>query len=208
MVEDCLQCDNHETLLLLISPNHPSFQTGWLSRLSKVYTAFPTSALQFQDGGVFFSVEVQVVKNPIRELLVAGGYNVTTFLELFSFRGGSSLALRFVRVDIDGIELKFADIFYSNESIQIWGIRKDTRDLKGQLKKMNDPGRRSAMFQRYLLELYGDRASTKYLCSGFAHVLDNASNDIDLHMTLGPTIKSPKNTVTTPCREMRGKVKS
>ena len=123
---------------------------------------------------------------------MAGGYSVTSFLELFSFCGGSSLALRFVRCDIDGFELKFADIFYSNETLQVWGIRKDTRDLKGQLKKMNDPGRRSAMFQRYLLELHGDRASTKYLCSGFAHVLDNACNDIDLQQIRDGSISGNK----------------
>jgi hypothetical protein len=93
--------------------------------------------------------------------------------------GGSSLALSLVRAAINGLELKFANVFYSNECILIWGIRKDTRDLKGQLKKMNDLGHCSAMFQRYLLELYGNRASTKYLCIGFAHVIDNASNDIN-----------------------------
>jgi hypothetical protein len=179
MVEDCLQCDVEEMLLLLISPQHPSFASCWQGRLSKIYDVCPTSATQFHDGGVFFSVEVRVVKNPILKLLMAGGYSITSFLKLFSFHGGSLLALCFVRCDIDGFELKFADI-YSNETIHLWGIRKDTRNLKGQLKKMNDPGRRSAVFQRYLVELYGDRASTKYLCSGFAHVLDNASNDIDL----------------------------
>jgi hypothetical protein len=72
-------------------------------------------------------------------LLIAGGYSVTSFLELFSFRGGSSLALRFVRCAINGFELKFGDVFYSNDSIHLWGIRKDTRNLKGQLKKMNEP---------------------------------------------------------------------
>jgi hypothetical protein len=192
MVEDCLQCDAEETLLLLISPQHPSFASCWKGRLSKIYAVCPTSATVFHDGGVFFSVEVRVTKNPIRELLMAGGYSVTSFLELFSFRGGSSLALRFVRCDVDGFELKFADIFYSNETIHLWGTRKDTRDLKGQLKKMNDPCRRSAMFQRYLLELYGDRASTKYLCSGFAHVLDNASNDIDLKQIRDGSISGNK----------------
>jgi hypothetical protein len=45
---------------------------------------------------------------------------------------------------------------------------------------MNNPGQCSAIFQRYLLELCGDCTSKKYLCSGFTHVLDNASNDIDL----------------------------
>jgi hypothetical protein len=191
-VEDCLQCEINEPLVLFISPQHPSFQNGWLSRLATVYDAFPTSALQFHEGGIFFSVEVEVVKNPMRELLVAGGYNVTSFLELFSFRGGSSLALRFLRVGIDGFELKFADIFYSLDLIQIWGIRKDTRDLKGQLKKMLDPGRRSAMFQRYLSELYGDRASTKYLCSSFAHLLDIAGNDIDLQQIRDGSISGNK----------------
>ncbi len=192
LVEDCLQCGVEEPLLLLVSPKHPSFATSWKTQLSSIYDACPTSATHFQDGGVFFSVEVEVVKNPMRELLMAGGYSVTSFLELFSFRGGSSLALRFVRCDIDGFELKFADIFYSNETLQVWGIRKDTRDLKGQLKKMNDPGRRSAMFQRYLLELHGDRASTKYLCSGFAHVLDNACNDIDLQQIRDGSISGNK----------------
>jgi hypothetical protein len=105
---------------------------------------------------------------------MVGGYSVSSFLNLFSFCGGSSVALRFDCCDIDGIELKFADIFYSNKTFQVWGTRIDTRDLKGQLKKMADPGRRSAMFQRYLLELHGDRASTKDLCGGFAHVLDNS----------------------------------
>jgi hypothetical protein len=161
MVEDCLQCDVNNSLVLLISPNHPSFWTGWQNCLSAVYHAFPTSALYFHDGGVFFSVEVQVIKNPIQELLMTGGYSVTTFLELFSFCGGSALALCFVRAAINGFELKLSDIFYSNKSIHIWGIQKDTRNLKGQLKKMNNPGQRSAMFQRYLLELYGNHASTK-----------------------------------------------
>ena len=192
MVEDCLQCDCNETLLLLISPNHPSFQSGWLRRLTTVYDVFPTSAVQFHDAGVFFSVEVQVVNNPIRELLVAGGYNVTSFLELFSFRGGSSLSLRLVRVNLDGFELKFADIFYSLDLIQIWGIRKDTRDLKGQLKKIHHPGRRSAMFEQYLLELYGDRASTKYLCSGFVHLLDISVNEIDLQQIRDGSISGNK----------------
>jgi hypothetical protein len=144
LVEDCLQSDINETIILLISPKHPSFWSGWQTRLSNIYAAFSTSALHFQDGGVFISVEVQVVKNPIRELLSAGGYNVTTFLELFSFKGGSSLALRFVHANIDSIELKFADIFYNIKCLQMWGIHKDTYDLQGQLKKMHDPGRRSA----------------------------------------------------------------
>ena len=126
MGEDCLQCNYNDILLLLILPQHPSFQTA--------------SALQLHDGGVFFSVDVQVVKNPIQELLVTGGYNMTAFLELFSFRGGSSLALRFVHVKINGFKLKFANIFYSHDSIQICGIQKDIHNLKGQLKKMNDPG--------------------------------------------------------------------
>jgi hypothetical protein len=81
MVEDCLQCDVNESRLLLISPKHPSFATGWQSHLSAIYKAF---LLHFQDRGVFFSVEVQVVKNPIREFLMAGGYSITTFLKLFS----------------------------------------------------------------------------------------------------------------------------
>jgi hypothetical protein len=85
MVEDCLQCDTNESLLLLISLKYPSFATGWQSHLSAIYKAFPTSALHFQDGGVFFSVKEQVVKNPIHKLLMAGGYSITTFLELFSF---------------------------------------------------------------------------------------------------------------------------
>jgi hypothetical protein len=85
-------------------------------------------------------VKVEVVKNPIPELLMAGGYSVTTFLELFSFCGGSSLALCFDRCNIDGFELKFADIFYSNKTLQVWGIRKDTHYLKGLLKKLNNPG--------------------------------------------------------------------
>jgi hypothetical protein len=161
MVEDCLQCDAEESLLLLISPQHPSVATCWQGRLSKIYDVCPTSATQFHDGGVFFSVEVIVVKNPIRELLMAGGYSVTTFIKLFSFCGGSSLALCFVRCDIDGFELKFAYIFYLNDTKHLWGTCENTRDLKGQLKKMNDPGCCSAMFQRYLLKLYGDHASTK-----------------------------------------------
>jgi hypothetical protein len=102
------------------------------------------------------------------------------------------LALCFVRCNIDGFELKFADIFYSNKMVQIWGIRKDTRNLKGQLKKMNYPARRSAMFQRYLLEFYDDRASTKYLCSGFAHVLDNPCNDMDLQQIRNSSISGNK----------------
>jgi hypothetical protein len=161
MVEDCLQCDVNESLLLLISPNHPSFGTGWQNCHSAVYHAFLTLTLHFHDGGIFFSVEVQVIKNPIQELLMAGGYSVTTFLELFSFRGASSLAIRFVQAAIDGLELKFANFFYSNQYIHIWGIRKDTCNLTGQLKKMNGPGQRSAMFQCYLLELYGDCAQYK-----------------------------------------------
>jgi hypothetical protein len=44
------------------------------------------------------------------------------------------------------------------------------------------------MFQPYLLELYGDRGSTKYLCSGFAHVLDNTCNDIDLQQIRNSSI--------------------
>jgi hypothetical protein len=48
------------------------------------------------------------------------------------------------------------------------------------------------MFQRYLLELYGNRASTKYLCSGFAHVLDNAGNDIDLQQIRDGSISGNK----------------
>jgi hypothetical protein len=192
LVEDSLQCGVDEPLVLMVSPKHPSFANFWKPRLSTIYDVCPTSATHLQDGGVFFSVEVEVVKNPMRELLMAGGYSVASFLDLFSFRGGSSLALRFVRCDIDGFELKFADIFYSNETVQLWGVRKDTRDLKGQLKKMNDPARRSAMFQRYLLELYGDRASTKYLCSSFAHVLDNACNHIGLQQIRDGSISGNK----------------
>jgi hypothetical protein len=73
MVEDCLQCDVDESLLLLILPKHPSFTTGWQGHVSKIYNLHPTSVMQFQDGGVFFSVEVQVVKNPILELLLVNG---------------------------------------------------------------------------------------------------------------------------------------
>ena len=132
MVEDCPQCDVNKSLLLLILLKQPSFGPGWQSCLLAVHQAFPTSVLQFKYEGVFFSVEVIVVKNPIRELLMAGCYSVTSFLELFSFCGGSSLALCFVWCNIDGFELKFADIFYSNDSIHLWVIHKDTRDLKGQ----------------------------------------------------------------------------
>jgi hypothetical protein len=57
---------------------------------------------------------------------------------------------------------------------------------------MIDPGQRSAMFQQYLLELYGNRASTKYLCSGFAHVLNNASNDINLQQICDGSISGNK----------------
>jgi hypothetical protein len=86
MVEDdCLQCDVNKSLLLLILPKHPSFGTGWQSCLLAVYQAFPTYVLQFKDGVVFFSVEVQVVENPICELLTAVGYSIMAFLELFSF---------------------------------------------------------------------------------------------------------------------------
>jgi hypothetical protein len=79
----------------------------WLadSSLKHLCCLYPTSALQFQDGGVFFSVKVQVVKNPICELLMAGSYNVMTFVELFLFQGGSSLALCFVRIENDGFKL-------------------------------------------------------------------------------------------------------
>jgi hypothetical protein len=197
MVEDCLQCDVNESLLLLISP----FGTGWQNRLSAVCHTFPTSALHFHDNGIFYFVQVQVIKNPIQELLMAGSYSVTTFLALFSFCGGSSLALCFIRATIDGLELKFANIFYSSQYIHIWGIQNDTRNLKGQLKKMNNPGQRSTMFQRYLLQLYGDRASTKYLCSSFAHVLDNASNDIDLQQIRDRSISGNK-IVKTFCEKV------
>jgi hypothetical protein len=128
---------------------------------------------------------------------MASSYSITNFLELFSFCGGSSLALCFVWATIDSFELKFTDIFYSNKSIHIWGIQKDTFDLKGQLKKMNDQGRCSAMFQRYLLELYGDGASTKYLCSSFVHVLNNATNDIDLLQIRDGSISGKKILVKT-----------
>jgi hypothetical protein len=126
LVEDCLQCGIDKPFLLMVSPKHPSFVTCWQAQLSSIYDVCPTSATHFQNGGVFFSVEVRVIKNPIRELLMAGGYSVTSFLELFSFHGGSSLALRFDHCDKDGFELKFADIFYSNKTLQVWGIRKDT----------------------------------------------------------------------------------
>jgi hypothetical protein len=192
LVEDCMQCCVDEKLLLMISPKHPSFKTCWQAPLALIYDVCPTTAMNLQDGGVFFSVEVKVVKNTIQELLIAGDSTVTTFIELFSFCGGSFLALRFVRCNIDGLELKFADIFYSNKTVQIWGTRKDTRDLKGHLKKMNDPARCSAMFQRYLLELYGNRASTKYLCSGFAHVLNNAYNAINLQQIRNGSISGNK----------------
>jgi hypothetical protein len=33
MVEDCLQCDVEESLLLLISPQHPSFASCWQGRM-------------------------------------------------------------------------------------------------------------------------------------------------------------------------------
>jgi hypothetical protein len=89
-----------------------------------IYDVCPTSATHLQDGAVFFSVEVEVKKNLIR------GYSVTSFLKLFSFCGGLLLALCFVDCNIDGFELKFADILYSNKTVQIWGTRKDTRDLK------------------------------------------------------------------------------
>jgi hypothetical protein len=164
--------------------------------IASIYDICPTSEIHLQDDGVYFSVKVEVMKNPIQELLMAGGYSVTTFFELFSFHGSSSLSLCFVHCDIDSFKLKFADIFYSNKMVQIWGIRKDTHDLKGQLKKMNGPARRSTMFQHYLLELYGDHTSTKYLCSGFAHVLDNACNDINLHQIRDGSI-SGNNIVKT-----------
>jgi hypothetical protein len=57
---------------------------------------------------------------------------------------------------------------------------------------MADPGQCSAMFQRYLLELHGDRASTKYLCGGFAHVLDNVCNNIDLQQIRDGSISGNK----------------
>jgi hypothetical protein len=58
--------------------------------------------------------------------------------------------------------------------------------------KFEDPARRSAMFQCYLLELHGDHASTKYLCSGFAHVLDDACNDINLQQICDGSISGNK----------------
>jgi hypothetical protein len=155
MVEDCLQCDFNETLMLLIFPKRPFF--GWLAELSIGHLH---GLSHFCDA--FPRWRCLLVKHLVHELLMAGGYSAMTFLELFSFFGGYSLALCFVLAAIDGFELNFADIFYSNQSIQIWGIQKDTHDLKGQLKKMkNGPGRRSSMFQRYLLELYSDCTSTK-----------------------------------------------
>jgi hypothetical protein len=57
---------------------------------------------------------------------------------------------------------------------------------------MNNPACRSAMFQRYLLELHGDPGSTKYFCSGFAHVLDKACNDNDLQQIRDGSISSNK----------------
>jgi hypothetical protein len=58
MVEDCLRCDVNHSLLLLISPKHPSLGTGWQSHLLAIYQAFSMSAPHFHDGGVVSSVEV------------------------------------------------------------------------------------------------------------------------------------------------------
>jgi hypothetical protein len=57
---------------------------------------------------------------------MAGSYSIMTFLELFSFCGGSSLAINLLCPGRNNhrwlwIEV-FADLFYSNESIHISGV--------------------------------------------------------------------------------------
>ena len=65
-------------------------------------------------------------------------------------------------------ELKSADVFFSCETIQVWGTTKTVRSFRKQLSKLKNELSRESYFTRYLAELHSDESQTLLLCNAFS----------------------------------------
>ncbi|WP_288993359.1 hypothetical protein, partial [uncultured Marinobacter sp.] len=136
IVEDFLFASIGERLLLLVATSHPSFASHWF-RIYEVQ-AKGRKPLIFGDV-LFFQIEAVVLKNVYRSNFTRGLYTQKEFGALFSSRGGAALGLSFPGCPRSfEFELKSADVFFSCESLQVWGTTKTVHSFRKQLSKLKN----------------------------------------------------------------------
>jgi hypothetical protein len=133
----------NERLLLLVATSHPSFASHWF-RIYEVQ-AKGRKPLIFGDV-LFFQIEAEVLKNVYRSNSTGGLYTQKKFGALFLSRGGAALSLSFPGCPRSfEFELKSADVFFSCESLQVWGTTKTVRSVRKQLSKLKTNYRESCI---------------------------------------------------------------
>jgi hypothetical protein len=76
-------------------------------------------------------------------------------------KGGADMCLHFPSYDRHyAIELKFATLFYSPETLQVWGTRKLAREFHKRLFKLTDAPNHEAFCSVVIQQDYGDMSQT------------------------------------------------
>ena len=166
MLEDCLLQPVGTEIVLLISNKHPSFETYWKGFVSTVYQQSLTHAFEFSND-FYYSCVMQVVSTPYFKRLTSQHYTQSEVQALCTIRGGASmvLAISWLKsVSHTSIELKWYDIFYCCDSIQVWGMVNYNNTIKQQLEKMTDAKCRAHLVACYLHEVSGDATASRSIC--------------------------------------------
>jgi hypothetical protein len=166
IVEDLMfSKPSEEPLLLLVSPEHPSFETTWLPR----YRSQKAGRLPIQFcGRTYLQIDATVLKNSTRCQFIDGMYSQDDVLALLTSRGGAGVGLHFTNCHRSfDLELKFASVIEECDDLQVWGVSFSGRNFLTPLAKLKDDDSREAYFTRYLKELNGDHGQTQLLASNY-----------------------------------------
>jgi hypothetical protein len=166
IVEDFLFASVGERLLLLVATSHPSFASHWFH----IYEVQAKGRKPLIFGDVlFFQIEAEVLKNVYRSNFTGGLFTEKECGVLFLSRGGAAIGLSFPGCPRSfEFELKSADVFFSCESLHVWGTTKTVRSFRKQLSKLKNELSRESYFTRYLAELHGDESQTLLLCNAYS----------------------------------------
>jgi hypothetical protein len=174
IVEDFLFASIGEQLLLLVANSYPSFASHWFC----IYKEQDQGRNPLIFGDVlFFPIESVVLKNVYCSNFTGGIYTQKEFGALFSSRGGAALGLSFPGCPRSfEFELKSAHVFFSCETIQVWGTTKPVRSFRRQLSKLKN---------ELSAELDGDKSQTLLLCNAYSSRLTSLSGQKTPPPTVG-----------------------
>jgi hypothetical protein len=152
-----------ERLLVLFATSHPSFASHWFG----IYEEQDQGHKPLIFGDVlFFQIESVVLKNVYRSKITGGLYTQKR-IWCPGLVNGWSLSFPGCPRPFE-FELKSADVFFSCESIQVWGTIKKIRSFRKQLSKLKNELSRELYFTSYLAELHGNESQTLLLCNAYS----------------------------------------